>query len=115
MQKIQHHKRVTWHHVPTAQNPADLGSRCGSVENHQLWSEGLRNPSEWPKDVILESTPETRAEAKVKREILEVEATEKDEFELLIGKYSLPKVLRIGAWMQRFIDNCRVKPCKDRK
>ena len=84
------------------------------MENHERWSEGptwLRNPSEWPTDVILESTPETRAEAKVKREIL---ATEEDEFDPLIGKYSLPKVLRVGAWIQRFIDNCRVKP-KDRK
>ena len=36
VQKIKQHEHVTWHHVPTAQNSADLGSRCGSVENHQL-------------------------------------------------------------------------------
>ena len=99
VQEIQQHEHLTWHHVPTAQNPEDLGSRGGSVENHQLWSEGptwLRNPSEWPTDVILESTPETRPEAKAKREILAVVATEEDEFDLLIGKYNLPKPLRIG-------------------
>ena len=94
VQKIQQHEHVTWHHLPTAQNPADLGSRGGSVENHELWSEGptwLRNPSEWPTDVILESTPETRVETKVKREILEVVATEEDEFDLLIGNTVCPK------------------------
>ena len=112
VQKIQQREHVTWYHIPTAQNPAELGSRGGNVENHERWSEGptwLRNPSEWPTDVILESIPKTRAEAKAKREILAVVATEKDEFDLLIGKYNLPKVLRIGAWVQRFIDNCRIK------
>ena len=50
----------------------------------------------------------------MKREILAVVATEENEFDLLIGKYNLPKVLRIGAWIQCFIDNGRVKP-RDRK
>ena len=35
VQKIQQHDKVVWHHVPTSQNPADLGSRGGSVaKNH---------------------------------------------------------------------------------
>ena len=32
--KIQQHQNVKWHHVPTSENPADLGSRGGSVVDH---------------------------------------------------------------------------------
>ncbi|CAB4045483.1 Hypothetical predicted protein, partial [Paramuricea clavata] len=35
-------------------------------------------------------------------------------FDQLLDKFSLIKVLRIGAWIQRFLDNCRTKP-KERK
>ena len=38
--KIQQHQDVKWHHVPTTENPADLGSRGGSVDHHQLWNQG---------------------------------------------------------------------------
>ena len=113
VQKIQQHDKVVWHHVPTSQNPADLGSRGGSVAKNHLWREGptwLSNRSEWPADVFLEATAETRTEAKVKREILAVTSAESDEFDQLLDKYDLFKVLRIGAWIQRFISNCRTKP-----
>ena len=99
--------------MPTSQNPADLGSRGGSVAKNHLWREGptwLNNRSEWPADVALEATVETRAEAKVKRENLAVTSVESDEFDQLLDKYDLFKVLRIGAWIQRFISNCRTKP-----
>ena len=107
--------KVVWHHVPTSQNPADLGSRGASVAENQLWREGptwLTNRSEWPADVALEATAETRAEAKVKREILAVTSVKKDEFDQLLNKYDLFNVLRIGAWIQRFISNGRTKPGK---
>ena len=80
--KIQQHDHVTWHHVLTSQNPADLGSRGGAVEDEQLWKEGptwLSNRARWPADVTLEATAETRAEAKVKQEVLAVTSTEEDE------------------------------------
>ena len=102
VQKIQQHDKVVWHHVPTSQNPADLGSRGGSVVKNYLWTEGptwLSNRSEWPADLALKATAETRAEAKVKREILAVTSVESDEFDQLLDKYDLFKVLRIGAWM----------------
>ena len=49
----------------------------------------LSNRSEWPGDVALEATAETRAEAKVKREILAVTSVESDEFDQLLDKYDL--------------------------
>ena len=37
VKKIREHDRVSWHHVPTKENPADLGSRGGSVVENELW------------------------------------------------------------------------------
>ena len=108
--KIQQHNQITWHHVPTTDNPADIGSRGGNVVNNELWRKGptwLSNPSEWPPDKRLEATAETKAEAKVIKEILAVATIEPDIFDELLDKYQLSKVLRIGAWIYRFISNCK--------
>ena len=37
---IQEHNIDAWRHVTTADNPADIGSRGGSVENCELWWNG---------------------------------------------------------------------------
>lgn len=37
VQKIQQHPEVKWRHVGTKENPTDLGSRAGSIENEELW------------------------------------------------------------------------------
>ena len=37
VQKINSHKEVAWRYVPTADNPADLASRGGHVEEADLW------------------------------------------------------------------------------
>jgi len=71
--KIQKHHQVTWHHVPTEDNPADLGSRGEDAGNNLLWNQGptwLSDTSKCPPDIILEPSPETLAEAKAKREIV---------------------------------------------
>jgi hypothetical protein len=67
----------------------------------------VEQPSEWPPDKRLEATPETKAEAKVVKEILAAATTEQDIFDELLDKYQLSKILRIGAWIYRFISNCR--------
>jgi hypothetical protein len=119
--KIQQHNQITWHHVPTTDNPADIGSRGGNVVNNELWRKGptwLSNPSEWPPDKRLEATAETKAEAKVIKEILAVATIEPDIFDELLDKYQsyrrYSKVLRIGAWIYRFISNCK-KDGRDRE
>ena len=38
--KIQQHRQVTWYHVPTEDNPANLGSRGGDAANNLLWNKG---------------------------------------------------------------------------
>ena len=111
VQKIRQHENVTWHHVPTAENPADIGSRGGKVSGNTLWKEGpswLSNPAEWPVQRVLESTPDSKSEAKVIKEIFKAE----DIMDPLLDKYPLPKVLRIGAWVRRFILNCKRQPAE---
>ena len=108
--KIRQHDEITWHHVPTVDNPADLGSRGGKIANNRLWREGLtwlRNPSEWPPDRTSEPTADTRSEAKMTREILKTAQAKQDVFDQLLDKHPLAKVLRIGAWTCRFVYNCK--------
>ena len=38
--KIQQHDQVKWHHVPTEDNPADLGSRGGNAVDNHRWKHG---------------------------------------------------------------------------
>ena len=108
--KIRQHDRITWHHVPTTDNPADVGSRGGNIGNDELWKNGpswLSDPSKWPPDKRLEATPETKAEAKATKEVFAGATAKPDMFDELLDKYCLPKLLRIGAWIYRFITNCK--------
>ena len=66
--KIQAHQEITWHHVPTTENPVDLGSRGGSVTNAELWWNGpnwLENPDDWPPEIIAKPSTESKAKAKM--------------------------------------------------
>ena len=40
VQKINSHHGVMWCYVPTAENPADLGSRGGHLEEADQWWNG---------------------------------------------------------------------------
>ena len=60
--KIKEHSEVKWHHVGTRENPADLGSRSGSVQESKLWWKGpewLVNRECCPPDIVTSSTAET--------------------------------------------------------
>ena len=45
--KIRQHNQIIWHYVPTTNNPADIGSRGGTVVTNELWRKG---PLEWLPD-----------------------------------------------------------------
>ena len=110
--KIQQHQDVKWHHVPTTENPADLGSRGGSVDRHQLWNQGpswLSEETEWPSDIILEPNADSNAELKVTRSVFAATAQVHDDFDQLLDAHEVHKVLRLCAWIQRFISNCRTR------
>ena len=109
VRKIQSHRNVLWHHVPTGHNPADLGSRGGSVSEAEIWWKGpswLGDPAKWPPEIVTEPSPESRAERQVQKELVAVGVEGRNEFDDLLEKFSLRKAMRIGAWISRFLRNC---------
>ena len=107
VRKIREHERVTWHHVPTDQNPADLGSRGGDITTNELWQHGpswLSDKAKWPPEITLKASRETTEESKCARRVqaLATSSPNQDDFDKLLESYQVRKVLRIGAWIQRF-------------
>ena len=111
---MRQHDYVSWHHIPTEDNPANLGSR-GNVVNNHLWNHSptwLSDTAKWPPDIILKPTPETMTEAKVKLEVLSVTIPKQDGLQHVLISHPLPRGLRFGSWVWRFIHNCREQPKK---
>lgn len=108
--KIQQHSDVKWRHVASQENPADLGSRGGSVQGDTVWWRGprwLANRENWPCNIVTSSTPESQEEAKVTREVFAGARVVTDEFDVLLDKFALWKTLRDCAWIARFVGNSR--------
>ena len=56
---MRKHDDVLWHHVPSSENPADLGSRGGRVDGATLWRYGpewLADKSKWPPRIVMEDS-----------------------------------------------------------
>ena len=112
VRKIRDHEEIVWHHVPTEDNPADVGSRGASVTNHKLWWDDPRwlgDREKWPPDILVKSSSETKAETKMTKEIINVGVERPLIFDDLIKKFNLWKVLHVCAWIKRFAMNCRPK------
>ena len=60
---------------------------------------------------MIKSSPGSNAETKMMKEVINA-AVERvdDQFDDLLKKHNLWKVLRIGAWINRFLLNCKAKP-----
>ena len=107
--KIKSNLPLQWRHIPTKDNPADLGSRGGSVKNKQLWWNGpdwLSNRENWPADITLEATKESNAETKVIRQVLAVSLEQTNPLDALLEKFGIWKTLRVCARLKRFVMNC---------
>jgi len=110
-------KDMTWHHVPTKLNPADVVSRGGTPRElleHSLWANEppflLQSSSNWPS--VLDSVRgllESRSVALIGAVCID---------SLLNCKFlkSIDKLQRVFAYNYRFISNCRAKsaPLKGR-
>ena len=75
-----------------------------------LWRYGpqwLGDPEKWPPNITPTPSASSNAEAKITREIFAVTVNVHDSFDELLSKHGLWQVLRIGSWVQRFIDNCK--------
>ena len=71
--KIKERDHIQWHHVPTEDNPADLGSRGSKCVKNQLWRNGpngLVDPGTWPPNIVLEPSPESSAKVKTLEKFL---------------------------------------------
>ena len=65
--------------------------------------------SQWPPDITPTPSREAKSEFKTSQSIITtaIPVQAQDNFDKLLEAHALRKVLRIGAWIQRFIRNCR--------
>ncbi len=91
-------------HIPGEQNPADCASRGlfpGELLNHELWWNGpewlTSSPSRWPQMTLVKELVKTCNLARV----------ETDSPPLPLNRFSSHlKLVRVTAWVMRFIKNC---------
>ena len=98
MKKIKEHEIDEWRHVSTDQNPAELGSRGGSVTDVDLWWNGpkwLQDRNTWPPNPMTTASEVTEAESKIIREVLAAVTVDQkqDEFDQLLKGHDLRKSL----------------------
>jgi len=103
--------RASWRHVSTGENPADCASRGilgDQLKSHELWWHGpswlrLAN-ADWPSPVIL-----SPAGCLLERKVVKVAhfiATE-EPWDLASRFSSWPKLLRVTAYIMRFVSRAR--------
>ena len=110
--KIQAHSEVTWRHVGTLENPADLGSHGGEVLNHTSLCnrpKWLKNKACWPPNIVTKASEESMAEVKAMREVFAVALVTTDELDTLLEKSNYWKTMTICAWIMQFVHNVRSK------
>ncbi|XP_037823707.1 uncharacterized protein LOC119612057 [Lucilia sericata] len=113
-------ENVSWRHVPTRHNPADLVSRGCDVDDlkQSIWFDGpsflLNDNSMWPVNNHFELTEDQVSLEKRKTNVLaavEKSMNLENVFLKLIEDHSLyKKILRITCYVLRFIDCCRKFP-----
>jgi len=99
-------KDMTWHHVPTNLNPADVVSRwCTPREllEHSLWANGppflLQSSSNWPSLIpSVKDLPERRSVALIGAVCIDSSTNSK-------FLNSFDKLRRVFAYIYRFISN----------
>ena len=102
-----------WHYVPTGENPSDLGTRGAAPEKlGRLWFQGpnwLHNKREWPNQPEIKEKNETKSEALPRKEnqMLIKEVDVSDQFDAVLEKFPFWKMVRITAFVLRFIGRCK--------
>lgn len=68
----------------------------------------LAKPDEWPATVLNEPSEYLKIEAKRMKEALATSVESEESFDPLLLKHPYWKIIRINAWIARFIHNCKV-------
>eukprot|EP00794_Sanderia_malayensis_P016165 gene16165-biopygen13734 len=109
-------KKEDWGHVAGIDNPADLGSRgakASHLKGSELWWQGpewlRRGKESWPKGLLLQDTSVVMSERKKNANVLVTLGSKAGVSEVVkIDRHStLSKLLRVTAYVQRFIANLR--------
>ena len=113
---IQDKEYLQWHHVPFADNPSDQGSRgMAPSKMGELWFRGpkwLSTQQEWPdQPELTENSEHCKERIKPKHEkqlLVKLKEETNETRDTLLSKYaSFWKLLRVTAFLKRFIHNCR--------
>ena len=113
--KIRQKENLQWKYCPTAENPADFGSRGCKADNlGDLWWKGpdwSANEADWPEGSCEpKQTKEVTDEEKVVKQSSFVAIDgEVNRIQDLLNKFKLWKVILVVAWTRRFINKCRSK------
>ena len=116
VQKIHDLTTGSWHYVPTAENPSDLGTREATPARMDgFWLKGpnwLRRVADWPPQPVVEEKKAVQTEITPKRDRALLENEQMDNTQegwtnKILQKHKYWKLLRITAFVQRFINNCR--------
>uniref|UniRef100_A0A8D8WGD5 Integrase catalytic domain-containing protein n=1 Tax=Cacopsylla melanoneura TaxID=428564 RepID=A0A8D8WGD5_9HEMI len=104
-----------WNHVPTDQNPADLGSRgCfpSQIVDNDLWWHGpaflQSSIDDWPVQTSPSVSIDNVPELKTPPVVCAVAAAEPVDGSLLERFSSLSRAQRVLAWCLRFKRNCQL-------
>lgn len=111
-----------WGHVAGKDNPADIGSRgvtASYLSTSELWWEGpewlRRGESEWPTSLVLRDSTEVACERKkvCTFAVIEDEGVRKVGNVIELDRYgSLERLLRVTAWVKRFVSNLKKAKAK---
>ncbi|XP_075157942.1 uncharacterized protein LOC142231209 [Haematobia irritans] len=103
-----------WRHVPTAENPADIGTRgatASELKSNNLWWYGpkwlVEPPQFWPKQTLPK---ESSLEKKITTHHTQLQADE-----VLARFSSLGRALRVISFIFRFIRKCQKKQSPEMK
>ena len=78
--------------------------------------EWLANYEKWPDDIITAPSKESESEAKMVSKVMATTIERQPNvLDQLLERFSLWKILRITAWMMRFIENTRIKEKDQRR
>lgn len=103
---------VPWKHVPTTENPADLGTRgcvASDLEGNKLWWHGphwlVKPPEFWPKQI-------TYKELALEKKVVSFQ-TQCYLDDILERFSSFDRALRVICYMVRFVKKCKKIACPE--